>query len=138
MEFTNGLAILRRVSPPPSLERRLDASERLIVIETGSGRDVREIKHVDDSLPWDDEELTFAIVGRPTKDGSGMVGGCTDGWSVIDQNHRIVAHFTSLPRAEEAVSKARVEIRTEIEIEGLEEEAPVKPSRKPEPVVVSA
>lgn len=123
MNFDNGLSILRRISPPRQLEDRLDAEGRLIAIETGSGRDARTVLHVDDAIPWDDEVLALAIVGRATD--SGNVGGCTDGWSVLDREGRILTQYTSLARAEEAVKRAKVEVRTEFDVE-LDEETPAK------------
>lgn len=137
MKFNaNGLALLRRISPPRELEKWLDENGDLIPIETGSGRDMRVINHVDDDVPRD-EQVTEGIVGTPTRDGS-VVGGCTDGWSIIDQNYRIRAFYTSLPRAVEALDTARVEIRTEFEIEGLEDADDAAKPSKTKPAAVAA
>lgn len=124
MNYTNGLAILRRISPDRALEDWLDAAGELIAIDSGSGKDRKTVLHVDDDIPRD-EAIAKQITGVPARG-----GGCTDGWSIVDQDNNIRGYFTSRIRAEEAVSRAKQVIVTEFE---LEEEA--KPSRaKPESV----
>jgi hypothetical protein len=137
VNYVNGLAVLRRISPSRALEDRLDAEGWLIAIDTGSGKDRKTIMHFDDEIPrdWD---ISKAITGIPDGTG-GMVGGCTDGWSLVDEEGNIRGYFSSVIRAEEARRRAKVTIITDIELE--DEESEKKTRSKPradEPVAVSA
>lgn len=129
MKYVNGLAILRRISPSQQLEDRLDAEGQLIAIDSGTGRDRKTILHVDDDVPRE-EWVSKAITGTPLRDrdpDSGMIGGCTDGWSIVDQDNNIRGYFSSAIRAEEARQRAKVTIVTDVELEDEEQKA--KPSR---------
>ena len=139
MKYINGLAILRRISPDRQLEEWLDKAGELIAIDTGTGKDRKTILHVDDEVPRD-YVISKQITGTPLRKGdpdSGMVGGCTDGWSIVDQDNNIRGYFSSAIRAEEARQRARVTIVTDVELEDEEQKAKPKP-RPAEPVAVSA
>jgi len=137
VNYTNGLAILRRISPERDLEDRLDLEGQIIAIDTGSGRDRRTLLHVDDDVPRDDW-LSQRITGTPAG-GGGMVGGCTDGWSIVDESNNVRGFYTSLVRAQEAVSRAKVTIVTDVELEEeAAEKAPPKSKAAPEAVSAAA
>ena len=138
MKYVNGLAILRRISPSQQLEDRLDAEGQLIAIDTGIGKDRKTILHVDDDVPRE-EWVSKAITGTPLRDrdpDSGMIGGCTDGWSIVDQDNNIRGYFSSAIRAEEARQRAKVTIVTDVELEDEEQKA--KPRSKPAEQAVAA
>lgn len=140
MKYINGLAILRRISPSQQLEDRLDAEGQLIAIDTGIGKDRRTILHVDDDVPRE-EWVSKAITGTPLRDrdpDSGMVGGCTDGWSIVDQENVIRGYFSSAIRAEEARQRAKVTIVTDVELEDEEQKAKPSKVKATEQVAVSA
>jgi len=140
VKYINGLAILRRISPSQQLEDRLDAEGQLIAIDTGTGKDRRTILHVDDDVPRE-EWVSKAITGTPLRDrdpDSGMIGGCTDGWSLVDEDGKIQQFFSSVIRAEQARERAKRTVITEFELE--EEEQAKKPPKvkATEQVAVSA
>lgn len=140
MKYINGLAILRRISPPAKLEERLDSEGQLIAIDSGTGRDRKTILHVDDDVPRE-EWVSKAITGTPLRDrdpDSGMIGGCTDGWSIVDQDNNIRGYFSSAIRAEEARQRARVTIVTDVELEDEEQKAKPSKVKATEQVAVSA
>lgn len=120
MKYVNGLAILRRISPPQQLEDLLDKEGWLIAIETGTGRDRRTVYHIDDDIPRD-KHYTEAIMGRPNRDGD-LVGGCSDGYSIVDENNNIHGFVGSLIRAQEIVARAKRTIITEYDLEAEEEQ----------------
>lgn len=136
MKYVNGLAILRRISPPRALEDFLDAEGQLIAIDSGSGRDRRTYICVDDDVPRD-EAHSIAITGRPNKEGS-MVGGCTDGWILVDADGNVRGQFSSALRAEKARAGAKVTIITDVELEDEEAERSRKSKPATEAVATAA
>lgn len=138
MKYVNGLAILRRISPDRQLEDWLDKAGELIAIDTGTGKDRRTILHIDDDVPRE-EVISKRITGTPLRardPDSGMTGGCTDGWSIVDQDNNIRGYFSSAIRAEEARQRARVTIVTDVELEDEEQKA--KPKARPAEQAVAA
>lgn len=140
MKYVNGLAILRRISPDRQLEDWLDRAGELIAIDSGTGKDRKTIYHIDDDVPRD---LVIAkqITGTPLRENdpdSGMVGGCTDGWSLVDHENNIRGYFSSAIRAEESRARAKVTIVTDIELEDEEQKAKPPKVKPAEAVVATA
>lgn len=120
MNYVNGLAILRRISPDRELEAKLTAQGDIIAIDTGSGRDMRTYLHVDDDVPRESVD-SLRITGEVDENTHIAIKGCTDGWSIVDESGNVRGFVTSLARAKDIVSRAKVTVVTEYELE--EEEA---------------